>query len=235
MKRELRELEELDMKRIVVLRIFLEHPGGLHFSELWKIVNKRNVCAKQTLVKILKDLEEKGLIVVNDLGRYTLGFSETLSRKIIKGCYELQEEAQKFLEILCKEYEHVKEQFDLFAQVAVSYIETRIHLMNLVAWSLFPFFFDARVRKVWYLCHGYALDFFCEKMNDILQKFLGVKPSDLFLEKSVQDIYLQLQLELYRFEIGQGIKKVAGLIDQLNVEDSAKQELKRFLYMRALN
>ncbi|MEM3572861.1 MAG: hypothetical protein QXJ62_01325 [Nitrososphaeria archaeon] len=229
MKKELRALEELDVKRIEVLRIFLEYPGGLHFSELWKIVNQRNVCAKQTLVKILKDLEERGLVVVNDLGRYTLGFSEELSQKIIKGCYELQEDVQKFIEILYKEYEHAKEQSSLFAQVAIAYIEAGINLMNFIAWSLFPFFFDVRVRQVWFLCHKYALDFICEKMNDISQQLIGVKLSDLFLEKSVQDIYLKPQLESNTLKIRQKIEDVAGLIDQLNIEDTAKHELKRLL------
>lgn len=219
-------------RKMKVLRIFLENPGGLHFSELWKIVNERNVCAKQTLVKILKDLEEKGLVVINELGRYTLGFSEALSQKIIKGCYDLQEEAQRFLDILCKEYEHAKEQSNLFAQVAIAYIGTRIHLMNLVAWSLFPFFFDARVRQVWFLCHKYALDFVCETMNDISQQFLGVKLSNLLLEKSVQDTYLKPQSESYAFEVRQKVDNVVSLIDQLNVKDTAKHELKRMLERR---
>lgn len=223
-----KEQQELDRK-MRVLRIFLEHPGGLRFSELWKIVNKQKICAKQTLVKMLNELAEQRHIVMNELGRYTLGFSESLSKKIIKGCYELQEEAQMFLDILCKEYEHTNEQTSQFIQVAVSYIGTRIHLMNLMMWLIFPFFFDVRVRKVWFLCHEYALDFFCEKMNDISQQFLRVKLGNLLLNKSVQDIYLKPQLELYALEVRQKVEKVAGLIDQLNIKDTVKHELKHML------
>jgi hypothetical protein len=224
-----KERQEQD-RTMRLLRIFLEHPGGLHFSELWKIVNERGICAKQTLVKNLEEFREQGLIVINELGRYTLGFSESLSQKIIKGCYELTEEAQSFLGILYREYEHAdKGQSSLYAQVAVSFIGSRVHLMNLIAWLLFPFFFDMKVRKVWFFCHENALGFFCEKMNDISQQFLGVKLSDLLLNKPVQDMYLRPQLESFALEVRREIEKTTGLIDQLNVKDATKYELKRML------
>jgi hypothetical protein len=210
-----------------ILRIFLDNPGGLRYDEFMRVVKERKICARGTANKIRKEFMNAGLIKYTTLGRYTLGFSELLSQSITKGCYMLPGQVQSFLDVLYKEFEETdKGQAGLFSQVAVSYIGIRISQMNQNVWYLFPLLYDKRVREVWFFGQKYALDFFCEKMNEISQRFIGEKLSDLLLNKFVQNEYLKPQLESLTSTIIQEFKKIDELIDQLNVKDATKRDIK---------
>lgn len=220
-------MEKLDSREMKILRIFLDYPGGLRYEEFMGVVKNRKICARGTADKILKEFVNAGLIKYTTLSRYTLGFSESLSQWITKGCYMLPGQVQSFLDILYKKFEETdKGQAGLFAQVAVSYIGIRISQMNHNMWCLFPFLYDKRVREVWFFGHKYVLDFFCEKMNEVSQRFFGEKLSNLLLNKFVQDKYLKPQLEPLMSTIIQEVKKIGELIDQLNVKDATKRDIK---------
>lgn len=217
---------EIDRKMTVLL-IFLEHPGGLRYAELWRIVEDQKICAKGTLNKLLKELMEQDLIVKSKLGRYTLGFTESIAQMIQKSSYVVPEQVERFLDTLYKGYEQSGEkQAELFGQLSASYLEMKLRQMNFMIWLLFPFLFDNKVRKIWFQGYEYALDILFDKFDEISQKFFGMKISYALQTKYVQEKFWTPQLELLTRSTKLANKKIADLINQLDIKDDAKRELK---------
>jgi len=214
-------------REMEVLLIFLEHPGGLRFMELWRIVKGQNLFAKGTLAKTLKSLMEQGLIEKNRLGRYTLGFTESVAQLIQKSSYVVPKQVEKFLYLVYKGYEQSGEkQAELFAPLAASYLEMKLRQMNFMIWLLFPFLFDNKVREIWFKGYKYALGLLFDKFDEISQKFYGMKISRALETKYVQEKFWTPQLELLSRTIKSADKKTADLINQLDIKDDVKRELK---------
>lgn len=217
--------DKLD-REVKVLLIFLEHPGGLGFVELWNIVQKQKICAKGTLKKMLDTWMGQGIIEKNELGRYTLGLTEPVAQLIKKGEYELPKQVESFLETLYKGYEQTgKKQAELFAQLAISYLGKRLRQMILTTWLLFPFLYDSKVREIWFQGHKYALIILLDKSDEISQKFYKTKISHAFRIDSVQEKFMIPQLELLTRRIKLENQKIADLMDQLDIEDELKRKL----------
>ena len=214
-------------REIKLLLIFLEHPGGLRFAELWRIVEDQKICAKETLNKQLDKLKEQGLIEKTSMGRYTLGFTESVAKMIQKSSYVFPKHVERFLNILYKGYKQSgEEQPELFAQVAASYLAMKLRQMNLMIWLLFPFLFDNKVRQIWFQGYKYALDLLFDKFDKISQKFFGMKISLALQTKYVQEKFWAPRLEWLPRSIKLADKKIADLINQLDIKDDAKRELK---------
>lgn len=214
-------------REIKLLLVFLEHPGGLHFAELWGIVEDQKICAKETLSKQLKEWREQDLIEKTRMGRYTLGFTEPVAQMIKKSSYVVPEQVGRFFNILYKGYEQSGEkQAELFAQASSSYLEMKLRQMNLMIWLLFPFLFDNKVRRIWFQGYKYVLDLLFDKFDEISQKYFGMKISLALQTNYVQEKFWKPQLELLPRSIKLANKKIADLINQLDINDNAKRELK---------
>ena len=217
--------EELERETKVLL-IFLEHPGGLRFMELWRVVEDKKICARVTLKKMLNKWMEQSLVEKSKLGRYTLGLTEPVAQFIKKTEYELPKQLKRFLDILYEGYKQSGEkQTGLFAQLAASYLLTRARQIILTTWLLFPFLFDRKVREIWFQGHKYALYLLFDKLDEISQKFYKTKISHAVRISSVQEKFMIPQLELLARQVKLEKKKIADLIDQLDIEDDTKRKL----------
>ena len=219
------EKQELDL-----IQIFLENPGGLRFNELWSIVDSRGIYAKQTLIKRLKKLVDQGLIekyTIDHYTRYTIGLTELVSQKIMANGYTLPEQAEGFLKSLYGLNEKVKKEHTvLLARIGSAYLARELTRSLYWPWLLFPFLFDKKVREIWFLSYKYSMNLLFEKYDELGQKLLGGKISTELSKQSVQEKFLTPELKTLQAQIEEKNKLIPLLIEQLDVEDYIKKDLR---------
>jgi DNA-binding HxlR family transcriptional regulator len=211
-----------------MLRILLEHPGGLRFEEFWKIVESQKICAKGTFNKRLKELVEEGLIAKDALNHYTLGLTQPMAQKIMESGYKLPEKAESFLEVLYMTYEQdVKKETGVYAEIGIRYLLNEQRNLLSWTWLLFPFLFDKKIRELWFIGHANALNFLFEKLDEISKRFLGVKLSRAFSTKSVIEEHMVPQIETLIEQIKLENGKIIELVDQLDIPNDQKEKIKQ--------
>jgi hypothetical protein len=220
-------MEKDEIREIKFLQIFFEHPGGLRPMELWNIVKERKICAKKTLYKLLDDFED--LIIKNELGRYTLKLGEDLIRMLQEPFCDVPKDIAAFFNTLFEEYKQLRKNRNELFEVASLYVAVKAKHMEYMKLLLAPFFYDARIREIWYKNERYTTDLLWEKHDELSQKLYGVQLSKLMTSKMVMkqflNDYLDPLLGKELWQIKSLSKRIAELIRQLDIKAEAKQKL----------
>jgi hypothetical protein len=208
-----------------ILWVFLEHPGGLHFGDIWSIVEERGICAKQTMIKVLEELKAPpSLITQDDRGIYSIGFTEPLI-KVIKECF-ISDEIDEFNEVLFKTFNPLdKESAWTYYELASSFINSRIDRVYFMSTILIPFMHDDRIREWWLQLNRFAFDVSYHKKDEIYKKFLGEKLSvKLSSSSEMQNMYVETMDKLNK-QMSNEETKVFNQIFGLKIPEEAKKKL----------
>jgi len=214
-------------KKRKILWVFLEHPGGLKYNDVWSIVEERGICAKQTMNKILKELRAPPSQLITkdeDLGVYSIGFTEPLIN-VIKECF-ISDEIDEFNEVLYKTFDPLdKEKAWAYYELASSFINSRIDRVYFMSTILIPFMHDDRIREWWLQLNRFAFDVSYHKKDEISQKFLGGKISiKLSSSSEMQKMYVETMDKLNK-QMSVEETKVFNQIFALKIPDEVEKKL----------
>jgi len=94
-------------------------------------------------------------------------------------------------------------------------------------WLLFPLLFDKKVRELWFIGHKCALEANFEKLDEISEKFLHFKVSQILSTKEVIEQYMVPHLNLLISQIESENKKILELINELQIGNDLKERLRQ--------
>jgi hypothetical protein len=215
-------------RAIRLIYILLEHPVGLRFEEFWRIVHSQKICSKGTFAKLLKELEKDNLIYKDKLNHYTLGVTEPIAQKIMESSYVIPKKVQDFLDALYMSYEwDAQKEASLYVEVGIRYLLNEQRKLLSWTWLLFPLLFDKKVRELWFIGHKCALEANFEKLDEISEKFLHFKVSQILSTKEVIEQYMVPHLNLLISQIESENKKILELINELQIGNDLKERLRQ--------
>lgn len=224
-------------REVKILLIFLEHPGGLRWGELWNIVDEQDICAKETLSKILKGWMEppSSLIEINDLGIYTLGLTEPIAQILREGAYDVSNQIDRFLQALYDGFAQAKEQqAELFYNLATLYLQSKVTKMSLSTFVLFPFFFDKRIRELWLRGQKYAFDVVFDKSDEISERLFKIKISHEPPMDFALNVIIAPRLEQCDRQLALINKQLSDLVGKLPIKDDTKRKIESQLISEPL-
>jgi len=219
-------------REVEVLFIFLEHPGGLKPMELWKIVEKRKICARETLGDILDELtaSPSPLVKKDDQGNYTLGLVEPLLHIFREGGSEVANQVNTLFQVLyniCDRSD--KKQIELCHKIGTLYLQGKVKKSVLTTLLLLPFFYDGKIRKMWLYTQKYVFDTVFEKLDEISKEFYGKEISRELEVSPEMDALLSVMLEKSGKELALINSQIFSLVDQLSTGDDVKDKLKQLV------
>jgi hypothetical protein len=215
-------------RKIRILFILLEHPGGLKPMELWKEVKKQDICARPTLKKVLDELiaPPSPLIEMDQKGYYSLGLGEPISQIIREGSSQVSDQIDRFLKIL---YETCnlsdKAQIELYYKLGTLFLQSKISKTLLTTSILVPFFYDSRIRELWLYSQKFVFDLVYQKMDEMSERFLKIKISRELEIHPEMDELVSSKLEEINKQQTLIDNQLLDLILQLNIADDLKISL----------
>jgi hypothetical protein len=215
-------------RKIKVLFIFTDHPGGLKLMELWEEVKKQDICARPTLRKVLDELTAppSPLIEKDQFGKYTLGLGEPISQIIREGSSQVADQIDKFLEILYKTCNPSdKAQIELYNKLGTLFLQSKISKTVLTTSILVPFFYDSRIRELWLYSQKFVFDIVYQKMDEMSEKLLGIKMSRELEIRPEMDELVSSKLKEISKQLALVDNQILDLICQLNIADNLKISL----------
>lgn len=234
-------------KKTKLLFILLENPTGLRYNEVCKIAtaakdkdgekNRWYIGARGTVDRLLKELTKPpSPLLVKDrpasdkYARYTIGLVEPIRQLFSEGGPQLSSQIDKFLKILYKNCDFKdKKQRESCWDLGNSFLNSEFAKAVLISSILFHYFSDNRVRELWLHSQGYIFDAVFQKLNEITEKFYGIKNfTTCALENSDETAStIASEIEPLLKKIAETDKKTLDLICQSNMPDNVKGNLVR--------
>lgn len=224
-------------RKIRILLIFLEHPGGLGFNELAGIAHGLDICSRGTVSKILDELAAppSPLIAKDEQGKYTLGLIGPISQIIREGSSRILEQTDKFLNILYETFDPSnKLQVELYYKIGSLFLSSKLNRTTLTTSFLVPFFYDDRIRTLWLYSQKFAFDTIYHKWDEMSEKFFKRKISHELEITPEMDGYISGRLKEINEQLTRCDNQVRNLILELSISDDSKRSMIRLIDSKPL-
>ena len=229
---------ELDRK-IKVLFILLDHPGGLKFMELFEIVRKEKkeeTFARGTLRKVLDELTAppSPLVIKDDREHYVIGLVDPLLQ-IFSEESKVSSQADRFFQILYKGCNRSdKKQIAICLKLGNLYLQDKLKKLKVMFLFLQPFLGDSRIRELWIYSEKYILDVVYKKTDEMIEELTKIKPPVLLEISQETDEKISEDLKKNGRELAVINSLILDLINQLETKDEVKKELKQEVQSESL-
>jgi hypothetical protein len=213
----------------------LEHPTGLRYDKVCAIAmakdNRLYVGAKGTVDRLLSELTSPpSPLVVKEkgkFGRYVLNLVEPIQQIISDGGPQVSDQIDKFLKILYENCDFNDEkQKQMCWSIGITFLQSKFTKIFLTTSILLRFFSDAKVRELWLHSQGFIFDLIYQKMDEIAEKFSGIKNYTSKLENSDEMAeYVSSRIEPVNKQMAEIDLIILNLICNSSMTDDTKRRL----------